>query len=78
MPMTILLISLLWLGCLAALVLRLAMRPERAPAKWERSPSLLKNSRADFEQAIEAILSSKTATAKDVRDRAQHDLYVRP
>lgn len=76
--MTILLISLLWFGCLAALVLRLATRPEREDIAQERSPKLLKDVRADFEQAMGEILASKTATAQDVRDRAKHDLYVRP
>ena len=76
--MTIVLISLIWLGCLAALVLRLATRPERDALTRERSPRLLKDARADFEQAIEGILASKTATAQDVRDRAHEDLYVRP
>jgi hypothetical protein len=75
--MTILLISLIWLTALAALVLRLATRPERASASRERSPQLLKDSRADFEHAIGAVLASKPATAKDVRNRAQKDLYVR-
>jgi hypothetical protein len=32
----------------------------------------------DFEEAIGAILASKPATAKDMRDRAKHDLYVGP
>lgn len=76
--MTILLIALVWLGALAALVYRLASRPERMAASWERSPRLLKEERTSFEQAMTAVLQSKPATAKDMRDRAQKDLYVRP
>jgi hypothetical protein len=82
--MTIVLISLIWLGCLAALVWRLATRPERAVVTWKRSPRLLKDARADFEDAIGEILAStalrasKAATAQDVRDGSQEDLYVRP
>ncbi len=76
--MTILLISLVWFAALAALVLRLAMRPERASAGLERAPRLLKDRRADLEQPISEVLVSKPATAQDMRDRAQKDLYVRP
>lgn len=82
--MTIVLISLIWFGCLAALVWRLATRPERIPASAkqlasvERSPRLLKDARGDFEAAIGEILASKTATAQDVRDGSHKDLYVRP
>ncbi len=76
--MTILLISLVWFAALAALVMRLAMRPERAPAGLERSPRLLQDEPADFQQPIGEVLVSKPATAQDVRDRAQKDLYVRP
>jgi hypothetical protein len=76
--MTILLISLIWVAALAALVLRLATRPKRASASRERSPQLLEDSRADFERSISVVLASKPATAKDVRNRAQKDLYVRP
>jgi hypothetical protein len=77
--MIVLLISLVWLVSLTALVYRLATRAGRAPASLERSPRLLVDSSgADFEEAIGAILASKPAAAKDVRDRAQHDLYVGP
>jgi hypothetical protein len=76
--MIILLISSLWLIALAALVLRLATRPERTVAGAERTPRLLPSARASFEQAMEAMLASEPATAKDVLDRAKHDLYVRP
>jgi hypothetical protein len=89
--MTIILISLIWLTALAALVLRLAARPQRAPVSLERSPKLLEDKRPDFERPIgedrrpdferpigEVLASSKPATAQDVRDRAQKDLYVRP
>ncbi len=76
--MTIVLISLIWFGCLAALVWRLATRPERAVVTWERSPRLLKDARADFETAIGEILASKAATTQDVRDGSHEDLYVRP
>lgn len=76
--MTIVLISLIWFGCLAALVWRLASRPERGTGAWERSPRLLKDARADFEAAIGEILASKAATAQDVRDGSHKDLYVRP
>lgn len=76
--MTILLISLVWLVALAALVYRLATRPERDAAGWERSPGLLEGNRASFEDAIATLMQSKPATAKDMRDRAQKDLYVRP
>jgi hypothetical protein len=76
--MTIVLISLIWLGCLAALVLRLATRPKRATGTWERSPRLLKDARVDFEAAIGEILASKAATAENVRDGSHEDLYVRP
>jgi len=76
--MTILLISLVWFAALAALVLRLATLPERMATDGERSPRLLEGTRASFEQAMEAMLASEPATAQDVRDRAQHDLYVRP
>jgi hypothetical protein len=76
--MPILLISIVWLGALAVLVLLLSRRPERSKARWERSPRLLPDRRPSFEQAVEALLASEPATAKDVRDRAQHDLYVRP
>ncbi|MGA7705204.1 MAG: hypothetical protein WB998_09950 [Solirubrobacteraceae bacterium] len=76
--MTILLISLIWFGCLAALVLRLSTRPGRESAAWERSPRLLKDARGDFEAAIGEILASKAATAENVRDGSHEDLYVRP
>jgi hypothetical protein len=76
--MPILLISIVWLGALAVLVLLLARRPERSKASWGRSPRLLPDKSASFERAMEAILASESATAKDVRDRAKHDLYVRP
>jgi hypothetical protein len=76
--MIIFLISLVWLMVLAALVFRLVTRPERVSTSWERSPRLLEDNRAAFDEAIGAVLASKTATAKDVRDRAQEDLYVRP
>lgn len=76
--MTIVLITLIWFGCLAALVWRLATRPERIPAGAERSPRLLKDARGDFEAAIGEILASKAATAQDVRDGSHEDLYVRP
>ena len=79
--MTILLISLIWLGCLAALVLRLASRPERGSTSLERSPRLLKDARGDFEAAIGEILASKAskaAAAEHVRDGSHEDLYVRP
>jgi len=77
--MTILTISTVWLPALAIVVLLLARRPERVPVSLERSPRLLKDSRdVAFEAAIEALLESEPATAKDVRDRAQQDLYVRP
>jgi hypothetical protein len=76
--MTIILIALVWLTALAALVYRLATRPERAPISWERSPHLLEGSRTAFDEAMGAVLASKAATAEDVRDRAQEDLYVRP
>jgi hypothetical protein len=77
--MTILLISVIWLAALAALVLRLASRrPERAPASRERSPRLLEDAPVDFQQEIGAALASESATAKDVRDRAKKNLYVRP
>jgi hypothetical protein len=76
--MPILLISIVWLGALTLLVLLLARRPEHAKASWERSPRLLPDKHASFEQAVEALLASEPATAKDVRNRAQQDLYVRP
>lgn len=76
--MTILLISLIWFGCLAALVLRLATRPGRESATWERAPRLLRDARGDFEAAIGEILASKAAAAEDVRDGSHEDLYVRP
>ena len=76
--MTILLISLVWLAVLAALVYRLATRPERDAADWERSPGLLDGNRSSFEDAIATLLQSQPATAKDMRDSAQKDLYVRP
>ena len=76
--MTILLISLVWLAVLAALVYRLATRPERDAADWERSPSLLEGNRSSLDDAIATLLQSKPATAKDMRDSAQKDLYVRP
>jgi hypothetical protein len=76
--MPILLISIVWLGALAVLVLLLARRPEQTRAGWERSPRLIGDRRASFEQAVEAWLALEPATAKDVRDRAKHDLYVRP
>jgi hypothetical protein len=76
--MTILLISIVWVAALAGLVFLLARRPESPAASWERSPRLLQGARASFEQAMEAMLASEPATAKDVRDRAQEDLYVRP
>lgn len=76
--MTILLISIVWFAALAALVLLLARRPRRAKASWERSPRLLQGAQDPFEQAMEAMLASEPATAKDMRDRAQEDLYVRP
>ncbi len=84
--MTIILISLVWLAVLVALVYRLATRPERmTPAERERSPSLLHDGRASFEQVVGEVLrrtpaepSSKPATAKHVGDRSQQDLYVRP
>jgi len=76
--MLILLISIAWLGALAVLVLLLARRPEHAKTSWERSPRLLPDRHVSFEQAVEALLASEPATAKDVRDRAKHDLYVRP
>jgi hypothetical protein len=76
--MTILLISIIWFAALAALVLLLAKRPRQAATSWERSPRLLEGTRDSFERAMEAMLASETASAKDVRDRAQEDLYVRP
>jgi hypothetical protein len=76
--MTIVLISLIWFGCLAAIVWRLATRPERTAGTWERSPRLLKDAREDFEAAIGEILASKAAAAQDVRDGSHEDLYVRP
>lgn len=76
--MPVLLISIVWLGALAVLVLLLARHPERSAASWERSPQLLPDRRASFEQAMEKVLASEPATAQDVRDRAKHDLYVRP
>lgn len=76
--MTILLTSLVWFAALAALVYRLATRPERDAAGWERSPSLLEGNRSSFDDAIATLLQSKPATAKDMRDRAQKDLYVGP
>jgi hypothetical protein len=82
--MTILLISLIWFGCLAALVLRLATRPERESPVRGRSPRLLKDARGDFETAIGEILASKaseaskTAPTEHVRDGSHEDLYVRP
>ena len=76
--MPILLISIAWFGALAVLVLLLARRPEHAKASLERSPRLLPDRHASFEQAMEALLASKPATAEHVRDRAQQDLYVRP
>jgi hypothetical protein len=77
--MTILLISIVWFAALAALVLLLAKRPRRAAAtSWERSPRLIQGARDSFTQAMEAMLASEPATAEDVRDRAQEDLYVRP
>jgi len=76
--MTILLISLIWLGCLAALVLRLATRPARESATGERSPRLLKDVGGDFEAAIGELLASKAAAAEHVRDGSHEDLYVRP
>lgn len=76
--MTILLISLIWFGCLAALVLRLATRPERRAVVGERSPRLLKDARGDFEAAIGEILASKAAPAEHVGDGSHEDLYVRP
>jgi hypothetical protein len=76
--MTILLISLVWLTALAALVYRLATRPERIPTGWERSPRLLKDNREAFDEAIGAVLASKTAPAEHVRDGAHENLYVRP
>jgi ABC-type sulfate transport system permease component len=76
--MTILLISIVWFVALAALVFLLARRPMGAQASWERSPRLLQAARVSFEQAMQAMLASDPAAAKDVRDRAQEDLYVRP
>jgi|HubBroStandDraft_3_1064219.scaffolds.fasta_scaffold35890_2 hypothetical protein len=76
--MPILLISIVWLGAIAVLVLLLARRPERSKASPERSPRLLPDQNASFEQTMEAIWASEPATAKDVRDSTQHDLYVRP
>jgi hypothetical protein len=78
MPMTILLICLVWLGVLGALVYRLANRPAHVSLSRERSPRLLGESERTFEEAIGAIVASKPATAQDMRDRAQKDLYVRP
>jgi hypothetical protein len=78
MPTTILLISLIWLVALAMLVYRLATRPAHESTSRERSPSLLRDGGAAFEQPPGAVLASKPATAKNVRDRAQKDLYVRP
>ncbi|HWX86760.1 MAG TPA: hypothetical protein VNX67_01155 [Solirubrobacteraceae bacterium] len=76
--MTILTISIVWLAALAIVVFLLARRPERVPVSLERSPRLLEDSHANFDEAIETLLESEPATAKDVRDRAQQDLYVRP
>ncbi len=79
--MTIVLISLIWFGCLAALVWRLATRPEGAAGIWERSPRLLRDARGDFEAAIGEILASKASKAaatENVRDGSHEDLYVRP
>lgn len=76
--MTILLISLVWLSALGALVYRLPTRPERVSSGWERSPRLLEQNHASFEEAMAAILRSQPATAKDMRNSAQKDLYVRP
>jgi hypothetical protein len=78
MSMTIFLISFVWLAALGALVCRMATRPDRVLESWERSPRLLKDNRDAFEDAIGAVLASKPATAQDMRDRAQKDLYVRP
>jgi hypothetical protein len=82
--MTILLISLVWLALLAALVYRLATRPERVMSARKRSPRLLDEGRPSFEQVISESLQmtpaagSKPATAEHVGDRTQEDLYVRP
>jgi hypothetical protein len=87
----VLVIALVWLAALAALTLRLAIRPQRQSERLrrqserlQRSPSLFAGPRArisDGSGAFEVtmrVLVSKSATAKDVRDRAQQDLYVGP
>ncbi len=79
--MTIALISLIWLGCLAALVWRLARRPQRVTHGGERSPRLLDDTGGQLDAAIGEILAanaSEAAAAKDVGDGSQKDLYVRP
>jgi hypothetical protein len=83
--MTIIFISLVWFAALAALVACLATRPYRVSAGWERSPRLLQDEPASFEEAIGGVLqvkpkakSSKPAATEHVRDRAHEDLYVRP
>ena len=71
-------ISLVWLAALMALVLRLATRAEQPPPCRERSPRLLPDTHAAFEEIVCAAFRSKTAAAEHVWDRAQKDLYVRP
>jgi hypothetical protein len=70
------------------------LHPASSAAHWhagedqayqKRSPALLGSRSVSFEQAIGELLeatpvasSSKPATAENVRDGAQEDLYVRP
>jgi hypothetical protein len=79
------LISIVWLVALVALVARLATRSaRRVPVTQGRSPRLLGDEHASFEQAIGEVPatrsadSSEPAAAEHVRDGAQEDLYVGP
>jgi hypothetical protein len=79
MLVTIFLIALVWLGGLLALVGWLAAAPQPLEGKrWERSPRLLPDTRARFEEIVVTAFRSKTAPAQHVRDGAQQNLYVGP
>jgi hypothetical protein len=74
-------VALIWWAMLGALVYGLSRRhmsDTAEGASWERSPSLFAAGRASFQEAMNEIMRSKPATAQDMRDRTQKDLYVRP
>ena len=89
--MLILLISAIWLATLVLVVTlcQMAARGDRVvPARSQRSPRLLEDGPASWENALNlkledrrakpAAASSKPTASEHVRNRSQAYLYVRP